>query len=250
VAQRGRSFPYHLAECKLRERDTVVEPEARPQLRAILEGEGDRYFERTRGHTLQEADPENDPPLRMIATYDLHPRNVLEVGAANGYRLASLVRLHGCRASGVEPGEAAVADGRSRFPNVRMEQGRADAIPYDDQFDLVIINFVFHWIDRTVLLKTVAEIDRVVEDGGFLLIGDFYPTHPTRARYHHLPGEDIYTYKQDWSAMFVASGSYRTVAMLSGKHTASRPTADVDDHDRMATWLLRKRLDGQYESAS
>jgi SAM-dependent methyltransferase len=226
----------------------MAESAARPQLSAILSGEGDRYFERVRDHTLQEADPETDPPLRMIATYNLHPTNVLEVGAANGYRLATLARLHGCRVSGVEPGEAAVADGHDRFPVVRLEQGRGDAIPFDDQFDLVIINFVFHWIDRSVLLKTVAEIDRVVEDGGFLLIGDFYPRHATRARYHHLPGEEIYTYKQDWSAMFVASGSYSTIAMLSGEHTKPLPTADVDEDKRSATWLLRKRLDGMYDA--
>ena len=227
---------------------SVAESTSRPQLTAILGGEGDRYFERVRAHTLQAADPEQDAPLRMVETYNLHPKNVLEVGAANGYRLATLIRLHGCRASGVEPGEAAVADGHARFPAVRLDVGRADAIPYQEQFDLVIINFVFHWIDRSVLLKTVAEIDRVVEDGGFVLIGDFYPTHATRARYHHLPEEDVFTYKQDWSAMFVASGSYRLVAMLSGEHTKPLPTADVDDHNRSATWLLRKRLYGQYDA--
>jgi SAM-dependent methyltransferase len=226
----------------------MADSTARPQLSAILAGEGDRYFERVRTHTLQEADPDKDPPLRMLATYDLHPRNVLEVGAANGYRLATLARLYGCSASGVEPGEAAVTDGHTRFPAVRLLQGRGDAIPYDEQFDLVIINFVFHWIDRSVLLRTVAEIDRVVEDGGFLLIGDFYPKHATRARYHHLPGEEVYTYKQDWSAMFIASGSYRLVAMLSGEHTKPLPTADVEDDSRSATWLLRKRLDGPYDA--
>jgi SAM-dependent methyltransferase len=226
----------------------MTESAARPQLRAILDGEGDRYFERVRDHTLREADPETDPPLRMISTYKLQPRSVLEVGAANGYRLATLARIYGCQVSGVEPGEVAVADGQTRFPMVRLEQGRGDAIPFEEKFDLVIINFVFHWVDRSVLIKTVAEIDRVVEDGGFLLIGDFYPRHPTRTRYHHLPGEEVYTYKQDWSAMFVASGSYRTLAMLSGKHPTSPPTADVDDGDRMATWLLQKRLDGMYPS--
>jgi SAM-dependent methyltransferase len=226
----------------------MADSAARPQLSAILAGEGDRYFERVRTHTLQEADPEKDPPLRMLATYDLHPKNVLEVGAANGYRLATIARLYGANASGVEPGEAAVADGHTRFPAVRLLQGRGDAIPYEEQFDLVIINFVFHWIDRSVLLRTVAEIDRVVEDGGFLLIGDFYPKHATRARYHHLPGDEIYTYKQDWSQMFIASGSYRLMAMLAGEHTKPLPSADVEDGNRSATWLLRKRLDGMYDA--
>ena len=42
------------------------------------------------------------------------------------------------------------------------------------------------------MLRSVAEIDRVLPDGGFLLIGDFYPSLPQRVRYHHLPDQDVF----------------------------------------------------------
>lgn len=215
------------------------------QLRAFLAGESDRWFERNRD-ALADLDPTDDSPLRIVESYGLRPHNVLEVGAANGYRLAALAELYGCRVNGIEPSAAAVADGLSRFPSVRLQTGVGHSIPFDESFDLVIVNFVFHWVDRSLLLKTMAEIDRVVGDGGFLIIGDFLPSHPTRRPYHHLPGRGVFTYKQDYAAVFIASGSYQTIAMLCGDHSSKVPTPVVDDDDRVATWLLRKTVDGLY----
>jgi SAM-dependent methyltransferase len=216
------------------------------QLRTFMEGEGDRYFERNRPVYAQ-ADPATDPPLRLIESYGLHPKAVLEVGCSNGYRLAAVARIHGAQVTGVEPSLAAIADGRERFPEVRFERGSADAIPLDERFDLVIVNFVFHWVDRSLLLRTAAEVDRVVEDGGFLIVGDYLPAHPTRRHYHHLPGRDIYTYKQDYAEIFAASSCYQRIAVLAGRH--SQPpilSAVVDDDDRRGTTLLRKRLQELY----
>lgn len=224
----------------------MAEPSPDTQLRTFMGGEGDRYFERNRP-LYDEADPATDPPLRLIESYDLTPQDVLEVGCSNGYRLAAVARIHGSRVTGVEPSEAAIADGRERFPAVRFERGWGDAIPLDERFDLVIVNFVFHWVDRLLLLRTAAEIDRVVKDGGFLIVGDFLPAHPTRRQYHHLPGTDIYTYKQDYAEIFAASNCYQRIAVLAGRH--SQPpilSAVVDDDDRRGTTLLRKRTQELY----
>jgi SAM-dependent methyltransferase len=219
---------------------------ATPQLRAFTEGEGDRWFERNR-QALVDPDAAGDPPLRLIEAYGLRPENVLEVGAANGYRLAALASALGCRVTGLEPSAAAVADGLARFPGVRLQIGGGNAIPFDESFDLVIVNFVLHWVDRSLLLRTVAEIDRVISDGGFLVIGDFLPSHPVRRPYHHLPGEGVFTYKQDYAAIFLASGCYQQIATLSGDHSSAALTPIVEDDNRSATWLLRKRLEGLYE---
>lgn len=218
---------------------------AAPQLRAFSEGEGDRWFQRN-SRALDALDLANDRPLQLIEACDLQPRNVLEVGAANGYRLAALAKTYGCRVTGLDPSTAAVADGLARFPVVHLQTGSGDTIPFDEPFDLVIVNFVLHWVDRSLLLRTTAEIDRVVSDGGFLLIGDFLPPYPIRRPYHHLPGQGVFTYKQDYAAIFTASGRYQTIAMSTGSHSSTVPTTAVDDDDRVATWLLRKPPNGLY----
>jgi hypothetical protein len=89
-------------------------------------------------------------------------------------------------------------------------------------------------------LRSVAEIDRVLGEGGLLLVGDFAPSNRLRVRYHHLPESAVYTYKQDYAAVFLASGLYQPVGLLTGDHAGPGRGVGVSENDRIGTWLLRK----------
>lgn len=211
----------------------------------FLQSEGDRWFARNRDH-LERFDPAGDLPMKLVDLYGIRPRNVLEIGAANGFRLAALQWRYGCRAVALECSADAVADGRARYPSIEFVHGGASSIALDDAFDLVIVNFVFHWIDRCNLLRAVAEIDRLLADSGFLVIGDFLPSAMTREVYHHLPEGGVYTYKQDYASVFVASGQYQTICLLTGDHASKGLVAHSPERDRIGTWLLRKALGRLY----
>lgn len=200
-------------------------------------GEGDRWFLRNRA--ALRAPAQGDPALQLLELYGLSPRRVLEIGAANGVRLAAIRERWGASCAALDVSAAALAEGRLRFPSLGFVRGEAAALPLAGPFDLVIVNFVFHWIDRRNLLRAAAEIDRVLGDGGFLFIGDFFPASPVRVRYHHLSEREIFTFKQDYAALFVASGLYRLVAMLTGEHGGKR-AAGAGEESRTAAWLLRK----------
>ncbi len=141
--------------------------------------EGDRWFQRNRS-LIAAFDSERDLPLKLLELYGLRPKSVLEVGAANGFRLAAISRMLDARVVALEPSSEARADGITRFPEVEFVAGHAAAIPLRESFDLVIVDFVFHWVDRRVLAKSAAEIDRVVADGGCLIVGDFFPSNRIR----------------------------------------------------------------------
>jgi SAM-dependent methyltransferase len=200
--------------------------------------EADQWFERNK-QVLEHLD-EHDIPLRLVELYKLAPKSVLEIGAANGYRVAEIARRTGARAVAIEPSGKAIEDGRTRFPHVEFHQGQARQLPIDGTFDLVIVHFVLHWIDRSNLMKCVAEIDRVVADGGYLIIGDFHPWQPARNKYHHLPDESVMTYKQDYAQVFIAAGIYQPVGLLTSYGFVL--DAAVPDDRRAGVTLLRKRL--------
>jgi SAM-dependent methyltransferase len=208
--------------------------------------EGDQWFKRNKS-TLDRLDPETDLPLKIIELNRLQPRSVLEVGAANGFRLAAISERYGAKAVAVEPSADAVNDGKVKFPSVQFVRGEISAIPLRQSFDLVIINFVFHWVDRTRLLRSIAEIDRVLENGGFLIISDFYPSYPTKVRYHHLPeSSDVFTYKQNYSEPFLASGLYQLVHLLTADHSSKVFGGSVPKYERIGAWLLRKAMTEHY----
>ena len=207
--------------------------------------EGDRWFARNNPRP-EKFDPATDPVCRLIDLYHLKPRNVIEVGAANGVRLEAIRQRYHSRVWGIDVSSKALADGKSRFPQIQFIRGAAHAIPTIQSFDLVIINFVFHWIDRSNLLRSIAEVDRIVMAGGLLIIGDFYPSNFIKVRYHHLPDRKVYTYKQNYAEIFAASGLYSHVALLTGTHASGGLESETSEDHRTGAWLLRKTLDEGY----
>ena len=207
--------------------------------------EGNRWFARNKT-ALQHYTPDTDVILRLLALYDLQPKRVLEIGAANGFRVAAIAHRYGASGVAVEPSNEALADGSTRFPHIQFIQGTSHAVPLRESFDLLIVNFVLHWVDRAHLLQSIAEIDRLVIEGGFLILGDFLPAAQTKVPYHHLTKHTVYTYKQNYADVFLASGLYHAVSLLTGDHTSKVLRGDVHNHERVGVWLLRKTLTENY----
>ena len=215
------------------------------------QGESDRYFERNQEALSAEGLDQRDPVLQVLAAAGVRPASALEVGAANGFRLEALRRRSGCRATAVEPSGAAVANGRRQFPQVRYVQALAHEL--NDfgagEFDLVIASFVLHWVERGRLFETAAALDRVLADGGSLVISDFFPDRPERVRYHHRPDADIWTYKQDYAAFWAASALYRVQDRRVYDYRTHELSDTAPPEQRFVVTLLRKDLKAYPASA-
>ena len=207
------------------------------------EGEGDAWFERNRGLYSQQ----QDPVLSLLSSQPIEPRAILEIGASRGDRLAVLRDRYHATVTAVEPSSEAVADGRNHFPEIQFFIATAKLLPLpDESADLVIANFVFHWIDRKSLLASAAEIDRVLKPDGHLLIGDFAPFEPKKSRYHHRPDLEMYTYKQDYAAIFLAAAGYRLLAQQVLDYRTLKPSPEIPERERCSLTLLKKVPGGIY----
>jgi SAM-dependent methyltransferase len=214
--------------------------EPRSQRDAFLTGEADAWYQRN---------PINEvsSPVAVDRQIGRHLRradSVLEIGCADGRRLAALTSMvPGLdRLAGVDPSEAAVAAGRARWPELDLRVGSAESLPFDEPFNFVILGFFLYLCDRAFLPRIVAEVDRVLMDGGTLAIVDFDPPLPRRRPYRHRAG--LWSYKMDYSAPFVAYPSYNCVEKFSFSHQS-----DVwvqDESERLALHVLKKHVAGGY----
>lgn len=177
------------------------------QKEAFKIGEADRWYERNASVLSEDRE---DIISTCIARLDLEPRRILEIGAANGWRLAQLQSRYGAKAAGIEPSQKAVNDGSNLYPGVDLQVGTAEQLPFEDaNFDLVVLGFCLYLVDPALHFRAVSEADRVLKDGGILAILDFQTGIPYHNEYHHLKG--INAFKMEFSRIFLAHPSYSLV---------------------------------------
>jgi SAM-dependent methyltransferase len=211
------------------------------------QGEGDDWYRRNAEMIGKK--PVN-PVLQAILSIGAleNVRSACDLGCANGWRLADVAKHlpHARELAGVDVSQEAVEDGARAYPNLKFVKGALSDIPLRRRFDLVIVAFVLHWIDRGLLSKTISEIDRIVENGGFLVIADFLPNYPVKRPYHHRPEAQVFTYKQDYAAAFTGLGLYRQMFRATFDHETGYVTerpfflAPVAHQDRCAVTILHK----------
>lgn len=216
----------------------------------FLETEADQWFKRNQVSLNPEGSANNSDkmPLFLLGKHPkVRPSSVLEIGCANGWRLEEIRKIYGCSCTGIEPSAGAVEEGKKFFPQVSFDRGLASKLPYEDStFDLVIVNFVFHWVSRDQILRSIAEADRVLADQGHLLIGDFCPDKPCKRRYHHLPKQEVFTYKQNYPEIFLSTKIYDVVEEIKYERKREDSPADDKNNEKRSCVLLRKDLSGAY----
>lgn len=189
------------------------------------DGESSQWLERNRGK-LPVAD---DPVLEYLAQKERTPPECcLEVGCSNGWRLNEINRKYGTECSGIDVGWAAIQEGKERYPHLDIKYGSADRLSYmAGLFDLVIYGFCLYQVDRRDLFLVAAEGDRVLKNGGRLLIYDFPASHAHSTRYHH--NSSLLTYKMSYAGLWLANPAY------SNEYTR------ISNTD-WGLWVLRKNL--------
>jgi SAM-dependent methyltransferase len=204
---------------------------------AFLAGEADAWFARN-----ETPIPTPEERLTRLRAHLPDTPSVLEMGCSDGRKLAEVADRRPGRYVGIDPSAAAIAAGRTRWPDLELHVGSADALPVDERFDAVILGFFLYLCDRELLPRVVAEADRVLRDGGALVIVDFDPPSPRRRRYRHHDG--IWSYKMDYPSLFLALPSYSLAEKVPFSEHGAGWTAD--ESERIAMSILRKERETGY----
>lgn len=169
------------------------------------QSEGDRWLERNRA-VLGQRDPVSD----IIAKLGIKPSYLLEIGCSNGWRLDFLREKYGCKVMGVEPSQNA-ADEAGIKRSIPVFSATAAALPIrGGAYDVVIYGFCLYLTDPADWHRIVAEGDRVLKTGGYLIIHDFMsPAEPFARQYEHCDG--VTAYHVDFAQFWLASPLYEVV---------------------------------------
>lgn len=142
----------------------------------------------------------------ILNSLQLKPSKVLDLGCAYGGFIYHLSKIFtGSQFFGIDPGEESIklAQENVGAHNVKFQQGHAHTLPYaDNTFDLIILNMVLQWVPRNYLIRTLAEIDRVLATNGIVFVQEFLPNTSKYSASSH--DQNIFIFKDDYSKFFTA----------------------------------------------
>ncbi|MBT7623275.1 MAG: class I SAM-dependent methyltransferase [Flavobacteriaceae bacterium] len=208
------------------------------QKNTFLNQEGDQWFKRNKpffsknSHSIAEC----------ILPFINDENKILEVGSSDGTKLnyiSQKLSNFSLDLYGVDPSKEAIKSGNSEFPELKLSIGTSDHLEFTNNFfDLIIIGSCFYLIDRELIYKTISEIDRLLKEGGYLVITDFDTPYPVKLKYGHSNG--MFSYKNDYSNFFLGGCHYDLIQKIP--HGNSKNNFDSHINDRTSTSILYKEL--------
>lgn len=195
-------------------------------------GEGEAWMRRNKGGIF----PEIDPVLAAIEETGIRPKTILEVGCANGWRIKILRERYKSDIYGVDPGAKStlctVAD--------PVTYGAAHHLGFNDAaFDMVIYGFCLYLCDREDLFQIAEEGDRVLKEGGHLIVYDFHQPDTSYSRpYSHRSG--VRSFKMDHAALWLANPAYRLVHRRVLDDGDNRTAVTILKKDTAGGWPLNE----------
>lgn len=216
---------------------------------AFISYEADAWFDRNKS-VLLNYNKERDRVLSLLKDYNLAPKNVLEIGCSAGYRLNAIKNsFEDCSVFGIEPSKEAIKYGEQQYPGVNFINGTADDLSSleDESMDVVIVGFVFYVIDRNIFFKVVAEIDRVLKNGGILIIVDFFSETALKTVYQHITAFSAFSFKQNYDEVFTASKLYYLLDKSTWNHSEKVLDASDNYYDKYSISLLKKDVSASYK---
>ena len=195
----------------------------------FLEYEGDSFFTRNLNNLNNIND---DIIIKNIINNNIldNSKNILEIGCSNGWRLNELYNINSNNNYyGIDPSQKAINYGKINYQNINFKISTCDELLFyeNKKFDLILVPFVFMYIDRELLLKSISEIDRILNNNGILIISDFYSNRQRKNNYKHI--DNSYIYKQNFYEIFLSTKNYFLNKLECFSHNTSNNNDNYDD---------------------
>ena len=181
--------------------------------------ESNYYFKRVSSNQLlnKELRPSKVEILKLLKNkINLKNKKILEVGCFIGDLLYFLKKKYNCKVSGIEPSKLACKYAKETF-KLKIENNtfaKSKKFPLSKKnfksYDVIIIDDVLSWVDRNLILQTIASVDWLLKTDGFIFLRDFSPNLSFAVKNHHWKNEKIYNFKQ--------AGGHKTFFINSGKY--------------------------------
>ncbi len=226
-----------------------------------MDTEGNDFFERNfKNRDLPQLRTSKQTIADNITQSGIEFESLLEFGCNYG-DLLNHYHSAGKKCLGIEASSDAIEFGLDKYQNTfPIEHGticentlsqNTDKV---EKFDLILIDDVFGWVSRETILQSIANIDKLLNENGFIYIRDFLPNKRVKNKNHHVKDTDIYNFKVPAShaKIFLATGCYETYWQTNYYDNIGMSTDYKCDNKFNYRWtdiILQKSTTGYFDES-
>ena len=199
--------------------------------------------------------PQSRETLKVLSNnIKLNNLNVLEVGCFIADKLNYLKENYNCKIYGLEPSLKACKYSKKNY-KINIENSTLFYSSLNNfntnkgKFDLIILDDVLNWMSRQYIIHTLALIDHLISNTGYIFIKDYFPNFSYSNKNHHWPNEDIrsYKYQNGYSSLFTNIGTYSIVySRIKNKKEWLLKSNIKLDHNKSEETILKKNLNNLF----
>ncbi len=189
-------------------------------LKIMNNDEADKYFLRNKKKIFNKEFDYQQHVINSLETLQKKPKNILEIGCLNGYKLEhyrNFFNRKKIRTSlyGIDLSSLAVADGRKKFPYLKLKKlSSLEINKLKKKFDLIICDFLY-LLDREYLFEQFDQIYKNLNKNGLLLISDFDPLFPHYNKNKH--HKKLLSFKVSYSDFITSSYLFKLIYKCNWK---------------------------------
>ena len=183
-----------------------------------------------------------DEFLKVINELMPNPESILDVGCGYGGTIKELFNQYpSTKFIGIDPGTESIAIAKENIDgkNVEFKVSYSHQLDFSEEtFDIINLCMVLQWIPRKYLIRTMAEVDRVLKFGGLIYINEFLPNKPVVSQSNH--NKDVYIFKNDYSLFFSTYPWYKEIYRFVIK------TEEGEDQQRYTSVIRKFNIEEVY----
>lgn len=189
-------------------------------IKIINKTEADKYFLRNKKKVLSKNFDYQNYVTDSFETLKIKPKNILEIGCFNGYKLNYYrnffkknnikVNLHG-----IDLSNLAIKDGKKKYPHLNLK--KLSSLNIDKlkiKFDLIICDFLY-LLDREYIFEQFDKIYKNLNKKGLLLISDFDPLFPHYNKNKH--NKNLTSFKVNYTNFITSSYLFKLLYKCNWK---------------------------------
>jgi ubiquinone/menaquinone biosynthesis C-methylase UbiE len=161
------------------------------------------------------AEGEKSKVFKIVLQNKIKPKKILEIGSSTGFVLENFRIKYNSKCYGIDTSKSAISEGKKLFKKINLTHGMFENSKLKNfKYDIIICGFFLFTLPPSKILKLFSEIDSSLNDGGYVVIKDFYNKSNSFKIKDYRHEKKLKVYRWDYKKIFLSLPYYQKIDII------------------------------------